>query len=190
MIMHGAQMARSGRKRKSGYRRHPGGQLAAGPAVNYRAMAAMQPHRRDLPVEARLSPNATTELGRAKEKWQITQPQLLAGEEFARRTGQYLATIDGPSLTSGNGRWSGCNPSACGSDDDCECRRRRRDYQELQEVIAQCGRRVEIVVKWVVIYNLVPSKSDLPLLVEGLQALAVHLRLTNQGNRRLYENRN
>ena len=177
--MHGAAMARVGRKRKSG-RRHANGELAH-PAVNYGALAALQPHRRSLPVNARLSQDATTELGRAFLRGQITEAEHLAGQEYARRIGQYRATVCGPRTTAGAGRWSGCNPDLCRFEGgDCECLRRRRDYQEFQEVIAKAGRRVEMAVNRVVAHDQTPIFHDIYLLSLGLSALARHMRLTNR----------
>lgn len=166
-----------GRKRKHG-RRHPGGQLIQ-PAVNYRAMAALQPHRRGLPDPE--SEHATTELGRMFLQNKITEPQFLAGQEYARRIGQYRATICGPRTTVGAGRWPGCNPEFCS--DECECLRRKQDVQELQEVIMEKGLAVEIVTRHVVAYDL-PVVSNLNYLHLGLQALATHLHLTNRTNKR------
>lgn len=185
----GAAMARAGRNRKAG-RRTANGELAR-PAVNYRAMAALQPHRRALPEDARLSSEATTELGRAFLRGQITEPEHLAGQEYARRIGQYRATVCGPRATSGAGRWSGCNPDRCRLDGgDCECLRRRRDYQELQEVVAGEGRRVEMAVNRIVAHDQEPSLNDIILLSVGLSALARHLHLTNRQKSLPSRNRN
>lgn len=178
--MHGViGMSRAGRKRKSG-RRHANGELAH-PAVNYGALAALQPHRRGLPVNARLSQDATTELGRAFLRGQITEAEHLAGQEYARRIGQYRATVCGPRAGAGSSRWSGCNPDLCRLDGgSCECLRRRQDYQEFQHVVAMQGRRVELAVGWVVSHDRVPMKDEIALLSIGLSALARHMRLTNR----------
>ncbi len=188
-MQQGAAMARAGRKRKQG-RRSPNGDLAR-PAVNYAALAALQPHRRVLPPDARLSQDATTELGRAFLRRQITEPEHLAGQEYARRIGQYVATIAGPRAGVGTGRWPGCNPDLCLEDgSDCECRRRLRDYQEFHEVVARCGRRVEIAVNRIVQHDQTPVFSDIYLLSIGLSSLARHMRLTNRQKTLTSGNRN
>ncbi len=177
------QLARPGRKRKSG-RRTASGHLAR-EHVNYAALAAEQPHRRGLPVEARLSQDAVTELGRLSLVRLITETQKLAGEEYARRTAAYRAVVGGPPGTARSSFLAGCNPDSCSYDPDgrCECRRRVTEYQELFQVVNQCGRRVEMAVKRVVAHNEAPDAWELALLSLGLTALAAHLRLTERGKR-------
>ncbi len=185
---------RAGRKRKQGLRT-PNGELAR-PAVNYGALAALQPHRRDLPEEARLSQDATTELGKAFLRGLITEAEHLAGQEYARRRGQYMATVCGPRTIAGTSRWSGCNPDEClalaidGAHHSCECQRRRQDYQEMQQVISRCGRKVEAALGWVIAYDRVPMADEVYLLSIGLRALARHMRLTNGHKALTSRNRN
>ena len=176
---------RRGRKRKSGYRQ-PNGQLVRQPQeINYSHLAAEQPHRIGLPEDSRLRQEAETEIGRLYLKKQIGEPQYLAGQEYARRVGAYLASIGVPSGTAGSGRWSGCNPDLCRNEpDQCECARRLRDYQEFHEVIAKCGRRVEMVMKRVVINGDSPGSYELGILVVGLMALSRHMHLTARGKSR------
>jgi hypothetical protein len=177
---------RAGRKRKSG-RRTASGPLAR-EHVNYAAMAALQPHRRRLPVEARLSQDATTALGRLFLCGKIWEPQKLAGEEYTRRVGSARATMAGPGRMGPHGRWSGCNPDGCRADlDGCECYRRIAAYQELFQVVNRCGHRVEIMVKRVIsdadLDETTLSGDELDMVRIGLSALAAHLRLTERGKR-------
>lgn len=180
--MHGtlAMANRKGRKRKSGYRT-PSGQLVR-QYVDYRKMAAEQPHRRDLPGRARLSQEATTSLGRLHLFGKIPEAWVLAGYEYARRIGAYRATTSGPRATAGNGHWGGCNPDLCRADmAECECDRRTKAYQELFEVVNKCGRRVERVVNKIVAHDEELGGFELNLLSIGLEALARHLRLAERG---------
>ncbi len=173
---------RKGRKRKSGYRQ-PNGQLVR-QVIDYTKLAAEQPHRRDLPADQRLSHDADTELGRLYLKKQIAEPQYLAGQEYARRVGAYMATICPPHNMTVSGRWSDCNPDLCRKEpDECECARRLRDYQEFHEVVAKCGRRVEMIMKRVVINGLSPGNYELGILLVGLMALSKHMHLTMRGKR-------
>jgi hypothetical protein len=175
-------MARVGRKRKAG-RRTASGQLAR-EHVNYAALAALQPHRRDLPLEVRLSQDATTEIGRLFLWKRITEEQYLAGQEYERRIGAYRATIAGPHGLVGITGWSGCNPDVCRRNgNECECSRRAHAYQELSDVINQQGRRVELVTNRIVGSGEKVTYLELPLLRMGLGALAGHLRLTERGKR-------
>lgn len=179
------QMAlnRKGRKRKSGYRQ-PNGQLRR-EKVDYMKLASEQPHRRALPATQRLSHDADSVLGRLYIKKQVSEPQYLAGQEYSRRVGAYLATICPPVAMAGSGRWSGCNPELCRSDpNDCECAHRLRDYQEFHEVIANCGRRVEMVMKRVIVNDNEPGNYELAILVVGLSALSRHMHLTERGKLR------
>lgn len=174
---------RKGRKRKSGYR-HPNGELKT-KTIDYMKLASEQPHRRGLPADYRLSHDAETELGRLYLKKQITESQYLAGQEYARRVGAYMATICAPHGMVGSGRWSGCNPDACRKEpDQCECTRRLRDYQEFHEVTAKCGRRVEMVMKRVIVNGNTPGNYELAILLIGLSALTRHMHLTARSKSR------
>lgn len=174
---------RRGRKRKSGYRESNGRPQRE--VIDYTKLAAEQPHRRDLPEKHKLSQDADTQIGRLYLKDQISEPQYLAGQEYERRVGAYMATICGPQALAGSGKWSGCRPELCRAYPDlCECARKLRDYQEFHEEIAKCGRRVEMVMKRVVINRLPPGSYELGILVVGLMALCRHMRLTARGKSR------
>ncbi len=180
--MHGAFAMRAGRKRKQG-RRSASGHLAR-EFVNYAAMAAEQPHRRCLPSKVRLSQDATTELGRLYLCDKITEPMYLAGEEYSRRIEAYRATTGGPRAMIISSRWSGCNPDLCRIDvQECECYRRTLAYQELFEVVNQCGHRVERVIRRIIGQDEPISSFELNLLSIGLTALAKHLHLSERGRR-------
>jgi len=166
--MDGAAMARAGRKRK--YPRN------IAPAVNYRAMAALQPHRRGLPEAHRLDQKAATRLGCLCLVGMITEAQYLAGLDYAHATGQYLSTVEAPRSLSGSGGGYDCKPDSCPAG-SCECLRRVVRYDELYCVLAKAGRRPLIEVNRVAVHN--QRSSELEVLRIGLNALARHLRLTN-----------
>ena len=165
---------RSGRKRKSGPRQ-PNGRLKS-PAINYRALAAIQPHRKWLPEAARLDQRADTILGGLFLTKRISEALYLAGEVYAQRVGAYRTTINGPRSLAGSGKGYDCAPSGCRIEpDSCECARRRRDYEELFDILSQSGRKSVMVVNKVAVHNQPCMGEELPFLNTGLAALARHL---------------
>ena len=165
---------RAGRKRKSGPR-DSNGRLKA-PAVNYRALAAEQPHRKWLPEAARLDQRADSVLGCLYLNKHISEELYLAGEIYARRMGAYRATIEGPRALAGNGRGYDCRPSGCQVEPDiCECARRRRDFNELFQVLTRAGHKELMTVSKVVVYNQNCMAGEIKTLRTGLSALARYL---------------
>ncbi len=179
-------MARTGRKRKTGAR-YPSGRLREGPP-DYLVLAAQQPHRRDLPKDRRLDPDVT-ELGKLKSRNIITQPEYLAGLEFARITALYYATINPPRGLVGAGGGFQCIPEDCRLEDAprCICADRRAAYMGVHDVVARLGHRVIVAVKRLVIEDR-PLESERLLAIYGLMALARHLRLTERGKAANYRN--
>jgi hypothetical protein len=113
--MHGTiamSLNRKGRKRKSG-RRTPSGAIARKP-VDYRSMAALQPHRIRLPEALRSDEKAESVLGclnliyriskrTAANRPGITDEQYEAGRRYRRLVGAYLAHVGAPRSTAGSG---------------------------------------------------------------------------------------
>lgn len=165
-------MSRAGRKHKC--------KTAVGaksiPAINYRAMAAEQPHRIWLPEPARLDQRADSVLGCLYLNKRISESQYLAGEVYARRVGSYRATIGSPRSLAGSGKGYDCKPDGCNIEPDtCECHRRRLAYEELFEVLTRAGRKPMLVVNRVAIHNQACLNGEISLLHTGLWALARHL---------------
>ena len=185
-MMHG-MIGRRGRKRKSGPRNKNGRLI---PQINYRALAAEQPHRRDLPKDARLRAEGFNELGRLYLKGIITEPEYLAGQEFARVTAMYRATIGPPRALAGAGGGYVCNPEPCREEPQyCACAQRRLAYMVLHDVLSAAGRRVLIAVKHVVIEDKHPAAEYQLFAIYGLIRLARHLGLTERGKSRYNTNR-
>lgn len=172
-------MSRAGRKRKfDGYK--PGRHVDVPP--DYRALMAMQPHRRDLPKDKQLGTGAVTELGRLHDKDIITDEEYLAGEEFARVAALYRATINPPKgLVGAKGGYQ-CDPEACAlpHPPPCICAHRRAAYVVLSDVVIKCGHRVIVAVNRLVIEDQ-RMGDDRDLAIYGLASLARHLGLTERG---------
>lgn len=175
-----ASKRRRGRPRKTGAR-HKSGHLkrtAADPNDSPRAIAARMPHRRSL-GELALDPRAETALGRLFLQELISEPQLTAGEVYARMWRGYVSTLNAPGTPGeAQGRVSACG--GCPSPEDrkyCLCDLRRRIYAEATEVLTSTGRGVAPLVRVVVIYDQFFPFGDLELLKLGLGALARHYGL-------------
>lgn len=183
-------LARSGRKRKQG-RRTSSGDLARVPAINYRALAALQPHRRWLPADKREDHRAATLLGSLNLLYRpataygaergITDQQAEAGRQYAVAVGRYRASIGTPSAIAGAGRGYGCDPTLCLSTDsdkadECECFNRRSRYMGMDEALAQAGRKAQLAVNDCAIREQI---VDIRALRRGLDALAKHIGLTS-----------
>ncbi len=137
-------MARRGRKRLPG-RRHPGGELVR-VKVDYRALAAQQPHRRCLPEPVRLDQKAATPFGALNLINVITDAQYEAGQRYAFVVGQYRASIGTPSVMSGSGKGYPCTPEICrrpppGVEHHCECRKRKESYDAAFAAVFEAGRK-------------------------------------------------
>lgn len=186
--MHGV-LGNMGRTRKHGAR-YKSGKLKPQPQINYRKMAGEQPHRRDLPNDTKLRAEGFNELGRLFLKGLITEPEYLAGQEFARVTAMYRATINPPRALAGAGGGYVCNPEPCRDNpENCNCAHRRLAYTVLHDVLSEAGHRVLIAVKHVVIEDKHPAAEYRLLAIYGLMRLAKHLGLTERGKSGNYRNR-
>ena len=99
---------RKGRKRKTTARREPNGRVQR-VSVDYRAMAALTPHRIPLPVAYRTDERAESYLGRLNIVWRtsglpsairpgIPDEEYEAGRKYQRLVHQYLALANAPRL--------------------------------------------------------------------------------------------
>lgn len=176
--MHGTigMLNRKGRKRKSG-RRTSSGALAR-PKVDYRAMAAAQPHRNWLPEALRLSERAGTMLGCLLLTRHISEEQYEAGRRYSVIVGAYHAVASVPGGTSGAGRGYDCPGSSdC---DPCQCRQRTENYMRAYEAISRsAGRKAHFAINRV-LWDKPVSEDQLIHLKWGLDALAEHFGLTNR----------
>jgi hypothetical protein len=150
--------------------------------VNYLALTAMQPHRRLVAEADRLSAWAGTALGRLRLWRIIGEPQHMAGEEYARVIGAYLATVNGPRSTAGSGRTGECNPELClGDDRDCACVQRRKDYMELHNVVADVGRPGQIAIKRLICEDVDLGLGEQVWACRALTALARYMKIKARG---------
>jgi hypothetical protein len=194
--MHGTMpmLNRKGRKRKSA-RRTTTGAIARRAPVDFRAMAALQPHRIRLPEALRGDEKAESVLGclnliyRISKRTQanrpgITDEQYEAGRRYAVLVGSYLALAGAPRATAGNGRGSHeCLTGACE-----KCQRTVDSYMRAHEAIGRvCGgipricRQTHAAVNWVVIDDNLCNIEQFEYLKRGLTALADHFGLTSRG---------
>jgi hypothetical protein len=150
--------------------------------VNYLALTANQPHRRLVAETDRLSAWAGTALGRLRLWRVINEPQHMAGEEYARAIGAYLATVSGPKPPAGSGRAGDCNPEACLADDrDCTCVQRRKDYMDLHEVVADVGRPGQIAIKRLICEDMDLGLGEQVWACRALTALARYMKIKARG---------
>jgi hypothetical protein len=177
-------MARAGRKRKQG-RRHPSGKLVRqASAVNYRAMAAEQPHRRDLPVDKRQDRLAASNFGRMHLTGRINELQHLAGERYAMVVGAYRATIQGPKAMSGSGRGYECVCARSDVAEQCECHRRRAAYERAFVALHCAGRPALMTVNAAAVQDQSCPVAGILELRTGLDALAKHFGFAPPGVKR------
>ena len=178
-------MSRAGRKRKIGVRRDSRGRVILQPrAVNWLKQTANQPHRRLVAEELRTSADAGSALGRLYLLKTINEPQYLAGQDYARRRGAYHATIDGPRVMAGNGRWGGCNPIMCLGDGrlSCVCAERKIDYHELRDVVSKKGHRCTDALDNLIGNDANPSNlHELYAVCVALSAIAKHMHIKARG---------
>jgi hypothetical protein len=170
-------MARTGRKRKHG-RRNRSGDLAR-PAVNYRALAAQQPHRRILPEAQRLDHRAGTALGTLFLTGRISEQACEAGERYAVICGQYRAAILAPrdQAPSGKGYICGAETTCQEEGAACECRRRKARYDAAFEALSRAGQRAAVAVSRVAVHGESCPIGMLGPLQWGLAVLAEHFGL-------------
>jgi hypothetical protein len=193
--MHGTMpmLNRKGRKRKSG-RRTPSGAVARRDPVDYRSMAALQPHRIRLPEALRSDEKAESVLGclnliyriskrTAANRPGITDEQYEAGRRYSVLVGAYLAHVGAPRSTAGSGSGSHACPTGA-----CEkCKAITDQYMRAHEAIGKkctgiprIARETHQAVNWVVIDDNLCNAEQLEWLKRGLSALARHFGLTNQ----------
>jgi hypothetical protein len=175
-------MARIGRKRKHG-QRHRSGDLAR-PAVDYRALAAQQPHRRILPEAQRLDQRAGTALGTLFLTGRISEQACEAGERYSVICGRYRAVIMAPRGQAPSGRGYLCGAETTCREDGatCECRRRKERYDAAFEALSRAGQRAAVAVARVAVQGETCPIGMLGPLQWGLAVLAEHFGL---GARRL-----
>lgn len=181
---------RKGRKRKSG-RRTESGQLARKP-VDYRAMAALQPHRSWLPAALRTDEKAGTILGCLNLLNRISDHEYEAGRRYSVIVGAYLAMANAPRGTAGAGKGYDCSGEQSCSEtrqligQTCICLDRTERFNRAYEAISRRGGRPShMAVNWVAIQDHPCGPDHLEALKLGLSALASHFGLTNHGNSRL-----
>jgi hypothetical protein len=173
-----------GRRRQSG-KRTPAGRIIHAP-IDYRALAAKQPHRIRLPEALRGDEKAESVMGclnliyRISNRTQgnrpgITDEQYEAGRRYAVLVGAYLAHAGAPRGTAGNGVGGHeCVTGACE-----KCQNTIDRYMRAHEAIGRtCERKAHLAVNWVVIEDHPPDADQCEYLKLGLSALAAHFGLT------------
>lgn len=173
-------MSRAGRKRA------PRGYLAnQPPKVDYRAMAAEQPHRRDLPEGLRLAAEAVTPFGQLYLAGQLNEPRdpetgwrrHQAGIRYAEIVQGYLSSIGAPRGEFPQGKGYPCTGHPqCGQrqgEPDCECRKRKLAYDGAFEALAEVGHRAQVEVAHVTVHGRKCGSRE--ALIVGLDALVRHL---------------
>ena len=167
-------MARSGRRRKPGPR-YRSGELVP-EKFDFRALAALQPHRVWLPQEKRLDQKADSPLGCLNLLGVISDAQYRAGLRYAVVVGKYRAVIETPRATAGSGRGYDCPGSAlCAREaDGCECARRKALYDAAFAAVMEAGQVAARAVARVAVYGEPCPQGALAALKRGLDALARH----------------
>jgi hypothetical protein len=203
--MHGViGVSKNRRGRKGKQRISMPGKPYQEPRMDYRAMAALQPHRVGLPERFRRYEEAGTVLGNLLLAGLLaphtktragympsTEARRLyeAGLNFAGVAGAYLASISSPRGTAGAGRGYDCLGCKVPETEDeiresyavCPCLRRRMDYTNAYDALARClpdnpigSRRVILIVKRVVVNDDPCTDEMRPWLVIGLRKLDEH----------------
>ena len=192
--MHGTiAVAKNRRGRKRQQRISMPGRPYEEPKVDYRAMAALQPHRIGLPERFRGDERAGTFLGMllltgglgrhaadgnpsdwAKKLYQ-------AGQQYAEITNLYRVVIGVPvALTTSGGGYECLGEEWCDSK-SCECRRRTAVYNDafsaLGSIALGGGQRVQKAVKAVAVHDECIPDAEIPVLIIGLGILAKHFGL-------------
>ena len=175
-------MARRGRKRKAG-RRFGSGELQRA-RVDFRELAALQPHRVWLPQGKRLDQKAASPLGCLNLLGVISSRQYLAGLRYAIVVGKYRAVIETPRATAGAGRGYDCTGDlqcARKLGRICECRQRKRRYDAAFAAVSEAGQRAARAVARVAVHAEPCPQGALDHLKRGLDALATHFGLAGKG---------
>jgi len=190
-------MARRGRRRKFGPRNRSGDLSRANPEAkfDFRALAALQPHRVWLPQEKRLDQKAASPLGCLNLLGVISDAQYRAGLRYAIVVGKYRAVIETPRATAGSGRGYDCPGSAaCGRDAtarpktcvnalmaSCECARRKQLYDAAFAAVMEAGHGAARAVARVAVHGEPCPEGALAALKRGLDALARHFGWVGKG---------
>lgn len=173
-------MARAGRKRTT--RMHLSNPV---PKIDYRALCGEQPHRRGLPEELRLAAEAVTPFGRLFLAGALNKPgdpecawrRHEAGKAYANIVQGYLSSIGAPRGEFPQGKGYPCSGSPqCGQGElepPCECRKRKREYDEAFEALAEAGHRAQVEVAHVAVQG--RPCGNLAYLCIGLDALVRQL---------------
>jgi hypothetical protein len=137
-------------------------------------LMAMQPHRRDLPIDTRLSPKAITTLGQLNLQRRITDAQFEAGERYRTIVNSYRAVIGSidPLCQPKPGRGVVLS--------EAEAERRTKAYNDAYIAVFSAGQDAAKWVRRVAIYDETCPISAFPSLTCGLFALAVHFGLTKR----------
>jgi hypothetical protein len=179
-------VARAGRKRRLGDR-HPGGLLVRRD-VDFRELAARQPHRVWLPESKRLDQKAASPLGCLNLLHVLSDQHYLAGVRYAVVVGEYRTVLETPRVTAGSGRGYDCPGDIdCGRDParPCECRRRKDRYDAAFAALIEAGQKAARAVAHVAVHGEQCPRGGLDDLKRGLAALAQHFGLARgQGARR------
>jgi hypothetical protein len=173
-------VVRRGRKRKIG-QRHPNGELVA-ERRDDRALAALQPHRRWLPPDQRLSEKAGTPLGGLNLIGILSDAQFEAGLRYAVVVGEYRAVIEPPRGLSGGGKGFACAGDCvrrrrAGDSVDCACEKRKQRYDAAFAAVITAGQRAARAVARVAIHAEACPTGALADLKRGLDALCRHFGL-------------
>jgi hypothetical protein len=168
---------RRGRKRKS-RARTPSGQLVKLPPPDFRAMAALQPHRIGLPEAVRASELGATYLTRLQATKRISGQMREAGERYAFLVSAYYATLPLPQRPHGVLDTGSSGPGYDCTDctaQNCECLERHKRYARAYEALARAGRPATMAVNDAAVRN--SPVADIEVLARGLGALARYFGL-------------
>jgi hypothetical protein len=171
-----------GRKRRQGIKRQPNGQPAREVGVDPKVIASRQPHRQGIPLDVVHDPAAESAFGRLMLQRQISQVQYQAGLNWRMIVQRYRAVISAPRPDAISmsgvivGPWGGS-----GEIDKAEALDRRKRYNEAFEALhSGAGHRGCVAVNhWAI-----GDRGDYALhyLISGLNALALHFKLTKARN--------
>jgi hypothetical protein len=165
-------------------RRYPSGRLVPDKGPDDKLRVSRQPHRRDLPPDARPSEKAESPLGRLNLMGIITDEQHDAGVRYAALIGAYRAVIDAPrgTGTRGTGRLGRgfrCGAETC-DPEDCECLRREERYESAHAALLKAGRNAVRAVERVALHGEAIATGDLVAIYIGLSALCGHFGLNRR----------
>jgi hypothetical protein len=175
-------MARGGRRRKQGPRYCSGAIVRE--KFDFRALAALQPHRVWLPEAKRLDQKAASPLGCLNLLGVISDAQYRAGLRYAVVVGKYRAVIETPRATAGSGRGYDCpGDLACGQNarEACECRRRKALYDAAFAAVLDAGQVAARAVARVAVHGEPCPQGALAALKRGLDVLARHFGWMGKG---------